>query len=534
MMTRSESIPKNVKQRRLPLDESSAITLIALVRFWSRMKNLIISVNDSLWPLSKPQKPTIPSYFGYLRAKFIRIHFGFTPRPRLHSVLHRIASEARSAVEYVAQFENRRDRTIICHSARALGIGFVCCITLAFRVQASPLHSSWVDAWYVALQEATRNPAAPGYLHAPEVSNATVREIVRPTIGGTALRLHISNRYGTRPLRLGAVSVGEVQGVATVKAGSLVRVTFSGRQSVVIPARATIVSDPISRRVIARQALAVSLYVPEQTHPRTWHKIADRVNYLSTPGDHTMDISRTAYTHYDTNVLWLSEVDVRAQHKWALVAIGDSITDGLRATLNANQRWTDFLSRRLRSHGLTDVAVLNAGISGNRLTEDSVCYGESLLSRFHRDALLQPGTRAVIVLIGINDINFGYTPHRSKIDCDAPHTKVSALQLIAGYRQLINEAHAQGVSIFAGTITPAQLPPKLERIRRKVNTWIRSSGAFDGIVDFDAALSNPRRRDILKHHYDSGDHIHPSDAGDAAMARAVSLSMVRTLNDRTQ
>lgn len=408
---------------------------------------------------------------------------------------------------------------------RSLLAGLWLILGLAWALPAAA--GAWVGAWYMAPQAVAQASAAPPYLRAPEVNGATVRQIVRPTLSGSALRLRISNRYGARPLRLGAVTVGVARGIGAVVPETLRRVTFGGRGQVEIPPGGAVTSDPVTVRVVAGRALAVSLYVPGRVRPRTWHKIAGRVNYLSGRGDHSADVSGQAYRHRNTNLLWLDGVDVRTRGAWALVAIGDSITDGLRATLNAHRRWPDALSRRLRRAGLDRVAVLNAGISGNRLLNDSACYGASLLSRFRGDALDRPGVRAVIVLIGINDIDFGYTPRRRGLDCDAPHVKVTAASLIAGYRRLIAAAKSRGVRIYGATLTPAGLPPVREAVRKTVNAWIRGSGAFDAVIDFDAALRDPAHPARLLARYDSGDHIHPSDAGYAAMARAVPLALLR-------
>ncbi|APZ43876.1 SGNH/GDSL hydrolase family protein [Acidihalobacter ferrooxydans] len=395
-----------------------------------------------------------------------------------------------------------------------------------------PAQAGWVGAWYMAPQAVPQAADAPPYLRAPWIDDATVREIVRPTIAGTALRLRISNRYGVEPLHLGAVTVGVARGIGAVVPGTLRRVTFGGRSTVVIPPGGAVVSDPVPAPVVARRALAVSLYVPGRVRPRTWHQIAGRVNFLSARGDHSRDASGAAFLHRNTHILWLDGVDVRARHGWAVVAIGDSITDGLRATLNAQQRWPDALSRRLRAAGIDTVAVLNAGISGNRLLHDSACYGQSLEARFARDALDRPGVRAVIVLIGINDINFADMPPRRGLDCDAPHARVSAADLIDGYRRLIAQAHARGVKIYAATLTPAALPATREAVRRQVNAWLRNSGAFDGVADFDAALRDPLRPARLRPQADSGDGIHPSDAGDRMLADAVPLAWFRSAAGR--
>jgi lysophospholipase L1-like esterase len=207
----------------------------------------------------------------------------------------------------------------------------------------------------------------------------------------------------------------------------------------------------------------------------------------------------------------------------SVVAIGDSITDGMRSTPNANRRWPDALERRLAEKGNTQTAVINAGISGNRLLSGSPCYGDALLNRFERDALRQPGARAVIVLIGINDINFAAMPPHAGLDCDAPHTAVTADALFRGYQRLIAQAHQRGLKIYGATLTPASLPPDREAIRVAVNESIRSSRAFDGVIDFDRALRDPARPDVLQRRFDSGDHIHPNDAGYAAMAEAVPI-----------
>jgi lysophospholipase L1-like esterase len=209
-----------------------------------------------------------------------------------------------------------------------------------------------------------------------------------------------------------------------------------------------------------------------------------------------------------------------------VVAIGDSITDGMRSTLNANRRWPDALTRQIAQKGNGQVAVVNAGISGNRLLSNSPCYGEAVVSRFDRDALRQPGTRAIIVLIGINDINFAAMPARDGLDCDAPHTQVNADALLRGYQRLIAQAHQRGIKIYGATLTPASLPPEREAIRTAVNASLRSSRAFEGVIDFDEALRDPSRPSVLQRQYDSGDHIQPSDAGYAAMAAAVPVELV--------
>jgi lysophospholipase L1-like esterase len=230
-----------------------------------------------------------------------------------------------------------------------------------------------------------------------------------------------------------------------------------------------------------------------------------------------------AFTQRFTQYAWVTGVAVQAPGASTVAAIGDSITDGMRSSLNENRRWPDAFARRLEREQGANLAVIDLGISGNRLLSDSPCYGEALERRFERDAL-RPGVRTAVLLIGINDINFQAMPARSGLDCDFPHTHVNADDLISGYRRVIAMAHARGVRILGATITPASLPPEREAIRAKVNQWIRTSGSFDGVVDFDAALRDPADPLRLRREYDSGDHVHPSDAGYAAMANAVPLA----------
>ena len=210
----------------------------------------------------------------------------------------------------------------------------------------------------------------------------------------------------------------------------------------------------------------------------------------------------------------------------AVVAIGDSITDGMRSSLNQNRRWPDALARRASQSGDKSAGVVNLGMSWNRLLSDSPCYGDALATRFGRDVLAQPGVKTVILLIGINDINFAAMPPHGGLDCDSPHTQVTADGLIAGYKRVIAAAHARGLRIFGATLTPAALPPQREAIRAEVNQWIRTSHAFDGVVDFDAALRDAAEPTRLRRNFDSGDQIHPSDAGYAAMADAIPLQAV--------
>jgi lysophospholipase L1-like esterase len=297
-------------------------------------------------------------------------------------------------------------------------------------------------------------------------------------------------------------------------------VLFGGRPNVTIAPGGQIDSDPVALEVSAKQPLAVSVHAGKEQKLVAWHRVASQVNYVSTPGDHAADTSADAFRTRFTQYAWLTNLAVDDSSAQSVVAIGDSITDGMRSTLNANRRWPDALVRRLAEKGAPGTAVVNAGISGNRLLSNSPCYGEAVIGRFERDALRQPGVRAIVVLIGIN---FAAMPARAGLDCDNPHTEGTADALIRGYQRLIAQAHQRGIKIYGATLTPASLPPEREKIRLAVNESIRSSRAFDGVIDFDRALRDPARPEVLQRRYDSGDHIHPSDAGYAAMAEAVPI-----------
>ncbi|HKR40565.1 MAG TPA: SGNH/GDSL hydrolase family protein [Paraburkholderia sp.] len=390
----------------------------------------------------------------------------------------------------------------------------------AFADQAS---GPWVTSWATALQSIPERDALPALYRAPEVAGRTVRQIVYPTLGGTVARVHVSNLYGRTPLVIEAMAIAPSAGGAAASEAGTAHVTFGGRAAVSVPPGAALDSDPVQIDLKAHAPYAISSYMGPEQKMVAWHRVANQVNYVSRPGNHVADPSIGAFTQRFTQYVWVTGLAVEAPGAATVAAIGDSITDGMRSSLNQNRRWPDALARRIAQSQRTDLAVIDLGISGNRLLSDSPCYGEALERRFGRDALGHPGVKTVVLLIGINDINFQAMPARSSLDCDFPHTHVDANDLIAGYRRVIAQAHGRGVRIFGATLTPASLPPEREAIRTAVNQWIRTSGAFDGVVDFDAALRDPADPTRLRYGYDSGDHIHPSDAGYAAMANAVPL-----------
>ncbi|XHO70765.1 hypothetical protein BCC0238_000262 [Burkholderia gladioli] len=337
--------------------------------------------------------------------------------------------------------------------------------------------------------------------------------------------MRISNAYGRAPLSIGSARIARSAGTAAVRGDIAAQLSFGGRRDVVLAPGEERDSDPVSLPVEAGAPYAISLFVHGEQKLTAWHRVSNQINYVSTPGDHAADTSGDAYKVRITQSAWVSELAVEAGPNavGAIAAVGDSITDGMRSSLNRNRRWPDGLDRRLDAAGARQWGVVNLGISGNRLLSDSACYGVALERRFERDVLARSGVKAAVLLVGINDINFQAMPPRAGLDCDAPHTKVDARALIQGYRHLIASAHAKGIALFGATLTPASLPAEREAIRVEVNHWIRTSGAFDGVVDFDAALRDPSRPQIMQRRYDSGDNIHPSDAGYAAMADAVPI-----------
>lgn len=387
------------------------------------------------------------------------------------------------------------------------------------QAQAQP---AWINTW-IASPEARWNGDFPLPTNLPhQLWDQTVRQVARASIGGSRVRILLSNAYGTRPLRIGAADIA-LSGIdASIVPGSNRVLTFGGKTAVVIPPGAPMLSDPVDLDVAALSHLAVSLYLPDPTAPATFHWDARQTAYVGA-GNQTAATSLKVDSTLTTRV-FLAAIQVEAAPgARTVVVIGDSITDGDGATIDADARWPDFLAQRLAPR---NVAVLNAGISGARVLRDKM--GANALARFQRDVLAQSGIRAVIVLMGINDIAWKDTPLALSDE------STTAQDLIAGYKQLIARAHARGVRIIGATLTPFEgaledtpmrgyYSADKERVRQQVNDWIRHSGAFDAVIDFDAILRDPTHPTKLRPAYDSGDHLHPGDAGNRAMAKAIDL-----------
>lgn len=362
----------------------------------------------------------------------------------------------------------------------------------------------WGAGWIVPL-------GMPASLH-----DVTLRQSLRSSLGGGRVRLVVSNEYGGAPLTLGPVALRQ-HGAEAVHA-----VRFQGRDGTVVPAGARVVSDPLALSVTAGERLEVDLHLPQPTATAGFHWDAQEQTLLlqgNAVGHRTAPVLQVLQSRAFVSGLWVDTGQAPA----TVVALGDSITDGNGSGMGTDQRWPDHLSRRLAQRG---VAVLNAGIAGNRLLRGG--WGDSALARLERDVLAHPGVRAVVVLLGTNDIGFPGSPF-------APAEAPAALaELQAGLRQLVTQAHARGVRVMAGTLPPFEQAlqgtplqghhsPAKEAQRAALNAWIRQAGVFDAVVDFDAVLRDPAHPARLAPALDSGDHLHPGDAGYRRMAEAIDL-----------
>jgi lysophospholipase L1-like esterase len=352
-----------------------------------------------------------------------------------------------------------------------------------------------------------------------QINNQTLRQIAHISIGGDQVRVKLSNRWGTVPLVVQAAQVALRAADPNIVAGSSRPLTFSGSPSFTIPAGAELLSDWVDLVVADLSDLAIDIYLPGDTlaagSPLTVRNGALQTTYVSEPGNH---VGSLAFPVASTRLQWnfLAAVDVTAMMRTGtVVAFGDSITEGLRSTANTNRRWPDVLARRLMALPTTrHMGVANLGISGNRVWVGGGATNPSALARLDRDALVQTGVTHIIVLLGINDTSGGATPE----------------DVIAALRQVITRAHTRGVKIYGGTLTPFGNAPDLREERRlAVNEWIRTSGEFDAVVDFDAAIRDPANPRRMLPIYDSGDSLHPSDAGYEAMGNAVDLNLLHVV-----
>jgi lysophospholipase L1-like esterase len=399
-------------------------------------------------------------------------------------------------------------------------------VLLALVMLAMPLTATlaetgnehWVGAWGTALHEPS--PGPPGLTNTG-FTNQTLRQIVRSTIGGDSVRVRVST-FGSSALTIGAAHLALRADGASIVPESDRALTFGGEDSITVPPGAVVISDPVALHVPALADLAVTLYVPGPTGPAAWHFVAQQTSYISPQGDFTESVAMPVAST-TRGWFWLAGIEVTAPRQTgSVVTFGDSVTDGAASTPDANRRWPDQLARRLAARPEPHtMGVLNQSITGNRLLHDGI--GPNGLARFDRDVLAQTGVTHVIVLLGNNDIWLGETFF--------PAEAVTAEQIIQGHRQLIRRAHARGLTIYGATLTPLggfvpdAVFPVVEAKRALVNAWIRTSGAYDAVIDFDAIVRDPAVPTRLLAMYDSGDHLHPNDVGYDAMGNAIDLKL---------
>ncbi|MGW2330229.1 SGNH/GDSL hydrolase family protein [Streptomyces sp. NPDC001700] len=410
-------------------------------------------------------------------------------------------------------------------SVRALGILLATAAALGVVVATGTESSAATQAAAQATQATT--PPAPrssvvtwgssAYPAGTAAQDLTYRFVIHTSVGGRDLRIRLSNAYGDQPVTFGRGYAGVRASGAALVPGSNARLTFRGAPSVTVPAGGVVYSDPLPGRARAQSDLAISLYVRSAGTLATGHKGARATQYVAPAGDHAAEEGAASYTQQITSWYYLDAAVVRPRPgTGAVVAFGDSITDGSASTTDTNRRWPDFLARRLLADPRTHLkGVANEGISGNKILADG--SAESALKRLDRDVLSQAGVRTTILLEGINDIKATPGP--------------TAADLIAGYRQIIARSHARGVCVVGATVMPyegwREYEAVDETVRQQVNSYIRTSGEFDAVVDFDQAVRDPAAPSKMLPAYDSGDHLHPNDAGMRVMGDAIALRDLR-------
>ncbi len=395
----------------------------------------------------------------------------------------------------------------------------------ALALSAASAHAAgarWIGTWGASpAPPLAVGPTTGPFPLSPSFSNQTVVQVMRVSGGGERLRVRLTNEYGTRPLQVGAARVALLNAEGKVIPGSDRALSFSDSASAVIPAGAPMLSDPVALKVAPLARVRISLYLPGETGLCTCHMTGGDLVQVSPPGDWTQKElpAATGPAQYRAFVSGI-EVETTAPGR-VIVAFGDSITDGYLATPGANARWPDRLAERLAArYPGRAMGVVNAGIGGNRVLSDGgiAFMGQSALTRFDRDVLAVPGATDLVILEGVNDLG---------MRANAP----TAEALIAGYRQIIARAHTKGLKAIGATILPyegaAYFTAQGETARQAINTWIRTSGAFDAVIDLDAAIRDPAKPSRMRAEWHAGDWLHPNDAGYRAMGEAVDLALFR-------
>ncbi|AUM26659.1 SGNH/GDSL hydrolase family protein [Acinetobacter pittii] len=391
--------------------------------------------------------------------------------------------------------------------------------------QAEVQKSQWVTTWAASPQKVWNKDFVFPTNIPDQISNQTIKQISQISLGGEAVRLVFTNQYGDQPLYIDKTTVGLVKG-QSLKSKSAYPVYFSGKLKAQILPGKQLISDPIPLPVPDHAQLMVNTFIQKPTTFKTFHWDAKQTSWLIT-GNQTANLNTPSSAKTTTARLLLSAVEVKPKRKAHVVAvIGDSITDGATATLDANTRWTDFLAKRLSPH---QVAVINSGISGNRLLNDGM--GDSALERLQKEVFQYSGVKTLIVLVGINDISWPGTAF-------APKQQIPTFEaLTQGYKRVVDEAHRQGIQVIGATLLPfsGALPntpldnyyqPNKDELRQRINHWIRTSHTFDGVLDLERGLKDPKHPDRLNPIYDSGDHLHPNDRGNQQMANLVDVNQL--------
>jgi len=409
-------------------------------------------------------------------------------------------------------------RSKINHFAIVCALASSCVAAPAAQAEQARESEQWTGSW----------GASPSFPTGQEINNQTIRQFVRLSLGGNKVRVRFSNETSTQPLVIGQARLALAATAGAIKKESDHKLTFAGRDSITVPAGAPALSDPVDMDVPDFATLSVSMFVPRWTGPAVVHPLAVQTGYISTSGDFTADekIAGAASTKFR---FFLSGVDVvpREKRRATIVAFGDSITDGYGATVDSDRRWPDRLAERLKKELGAGYAVVNAGISGNRLLHDQppAMFGPNALARFDRDVLSVPAVTHVIILEGINDIG-------QPTSMQLTEQSVTVEQLQAAWTQLIERAHGRGVKVigatllpYEGTTFPGYWTAEGEAKRRTFNGWIRDNKDLDGLIDFDRAMQDPAKTSCLKADLDCGDHLHPNDAGYKVMADAIDLNL---------
>ncbi|MCA1011985.1 SGNH/GDSL hydrolase family protein [Halobacillus halophilus] len=392
-------------------------------------------------------------------------------------------------------------------------IMMILCIYITREWLFSDEQGEWVGAWSTSMQA----PFTDG-ISQEGFDNQTIRSIIQPHIDGKKMRIRLSNEFGSSPIIIDEIQVAVSKNEAETIAGTDRNVTFGGAEKITIPPGGKLVSDPVSLKVNRMEELAVSMFVRKPTGPATWHPLSIQETYISASGNHVSDSSASAFTKKEEAWFWVDGVDVMADSsvKGSIVVMGSSIANGNYSTVNADHRWPDYLAQRMNQESEKNkLSVLNAGVSGNHLINSGSERGENALARLERDVFNETAVTSLIFHQGLNDIRH--------------YPEYGPEKIIQRIKEIIHASHEKGIKIYGATLTPykgsSMYTKEGEKTRQAVNDWIRNSGAFDGMIDFDKAMRDPNHPKRYLPEYDSGDHLHPNDLGYKKMAESIELSM---------